>query len=205
MKSIWLVVDALLLSFLNTLLINVIKKKFPRFYFSLGELVVTEKEDISIGGLITKFAPPILISFFVGLFAKESGFELTLLFGFFASFLVIWPVVLSGNELLSWEAKKKIRVLYLIYFFYIVTYVLFSLLGYWIGISTSGIKTVNYLSLLIDAYPTWPPLVQGVVSNAISALIIALLGAISALAYKRLFKVLWKKIKEERRKNEEQK
>ena len=117
MYSLTLVSISLCLAFLNTIIIHLIKTKFPKYYFSLGQLVVTDQEDISFPGLLTKFCPPVFMSIFIGFFFNLQGMEITILFGFFSSFLVIWPVILNGDELLSWEAKKKIKVLYLIYFF----------------------------------------------------------------------------------------
>ncbi|MFA5851141.1 MAG: hypothetical protein WC820_00410 [Spirochaetales bacterium] len=205
MDNIELVAFALLLAFLNTFLIHSIKTKFPKYYFSLGQLVITENEDISIGGLVTKFGPPIIFGAALGMIFGKHALELTLLYAFFSSFLVIWPVILSGDELLSWEAKNKINVLYLIYFFYILSYEAFAYLGYWIGLVVRGIKVQDWTFGLITAYPNWSPLAQGIVNNIISGAILAIIGAMLAFLYRKLFKVLWRKISEERTKVEDQK
>ena len=51
MNSLTLVSISLCLAFLNTIIIHLIKTKFPKYYFSLGQLVVTDQEDISFPGL----------------------------------------------------------------------------------------------------------------------------------------------------------
>ena len=198
MKTLVLVSISLGLAFLNTLIIHVIKTKFPKFYFSLGELVVTDKEDISFSGLLTKFTPPIFIAIIIGVFFKSNGLELTILFGFFASFLVVWPVILSGDELLSWEAKKKINVLYLIYFFYILAYITFSLLGFLIGKSLRGVRVTNFFSNIMNAYTSWSPFFQAIVTNIISGIIVALLAFVFTRIFRSLIRILNRKMADER-------
>ena len=188
MHALVLVSISLGFAFLNTYIVHVIKTKFPRFYFSLGQLVVTDQEDISIAGLLTKFLPPILISTIIGIAFSSNGMELTILFGFFSSFLVVWPVILSGDELLSWQAKKKINVLYLIYFFYVLSYISFSLLGLLIGKTVKGIRVENVITDLIKAFPSWSLFVQSVVSNIISGIVVAVIAGIFTLLFRFLMK-----------------
>ena len=187
-------------SFFNTFIIHIIKTKFPKCYFSLGQLVVTEQDDISISGLLTKFIPPILLSIIIGLLFNESGLEITILFGFFSSFLVIWPVILSGDELLSWEAKRKIRVLYLIYFFYILSYISFSLLGFLIGKTIRGVQFGIFFSKLVQSYSNWTPFVQGLVSNTISGLIVTIIAWFFAMIFQILMKQFKNIVYEEKNK-----
>lgn len=198
MKTLVTVSISLGLAFLNTLIIHTIKTKFPKLYFSLGELVVTDKEDISFSGLLTKFTPPIIIGIIIGFLFNTDGLELTIMFGFFASFLVVWPVILSGDELLSWEAKNKINILYLIYFFYILSYIFFSLLGFLIGKTLKGVRVTNFFSNIMNAYTNWPPFLQSIVTNIISGLIVALLACIFTRIFRSLLKRLNKKIADER-------
>lgn len=200
MNSLTLVSISLCLAFLNTIIIHLIKTKFPKYYFSLGQLVVTDQEDISFPGLLTKFCPPIFISIFIGFFFNLQGMEITILFGFFSSFLVIWPVILNGDELLSWEAKKKIKVLYLIYFFYILSYISFSLLGFLIGKSLKGVRVTNIASSLIDAYTNWLPFVQNIVTNIISGIVVAIIAGIFTSTFRFLLRKLNKNLIEEKNK-----
>lgn len=188
MNIITLVSISLGFSFFNTFIIHIIKTKFPKSYFSLGQLVVTDQDDISISGLLTKFVPPILISIIIGLLFNQNGLEITILFGFFSSFLVIWPVILSGDELLSWEAKRKIKVLYLIYFFYILSYISFSLLGFLVGKTIKGVQFGVFFSKIVQAYSNWTPFVQGIVSNTISGLIVAIIAWFFATVFRALMK-----------------
>ena len=126
--------------------------------------------------------------------------EITILFGFFSSFLVIWPVILNGDELLSWEAKKKIKVLYLIYFFYILSYISFSLLGFLIGKSLKGVRVTNIASSLIDAYTNWLPFVQNIVTNIISGIVVAIIAGIFTSTFRFLLRKLNKNLIEEKNK-----
>lgn len=190
MNVLLLVSISLVLAFLNTYIIHIVKTKFPKIYFSLGQLIVTDQEDISIAGLITKFFPPVVISIFIGLLSNTNGMELTVLFGFFSSFLVVWPVILTGDELLSWQAKKKINVLYLIYFFYILSYIFLSLLGLLIGKTLKGITVGNFIIDLIDAYSSWSPLMQSVISNIISGIIVTVIAGIFTFIFRALLKKL---------------
>ena len=205
MDSIKIVVIALFLSFVNIFIIHIVKTKFPKSYFSLGQLVITERDDISIGGLITKFLPPVIISIIIGLFTGNEGLPIVILYGFFASFLVIWPVVLSGNEILSWDAKKKIKTLYLIYSFFIISYVILALLGYNAGKAFQSVDLKSWISNIITEYPNWPKIEQDLFTGCISAAVIGIIGTGIAFIFRKAVNRLKKLIYEENLKQMEKK
>ena len=192
MNVFGIIVFSLGFSFLNTFVIHIIKTKFPKSYFSLGQLVVTEKDDISISGLLTKFLPPVIIGIIIGMTFKKTGLEVSILFGFFSSFLVIWPVLLCGDELLTFQAKRKIKILYLIYFFYILSYISFSLLGFLIGKTIKGVRFVDIISGIVDTYSKWPDFLQGLVSNVISGLIVAAIAGLFTIIFRSLIRKIQK-------------
>jgi hypothetical protein len=205
MIALKITVISLLLALLNIFIIHIVKVKFPKYYFSLGQMVITEKEDISAKGLITRFLPPVVFGIIIGFISKNDGLQIAILFGFFSSFLVIWPVLLSGDELLSWEARKKIKTLYVIYAFYIMSYLVLSVLGYYAGRSFDNINVASLFSTVVNNYPNWPIIYQDIFSGCISTAIIGISGAMLAYIFGKLLKALNKKIIEDRRKTEEQK
>jgi hypothetical protein len=168
---------SLFLAFLNIFIIHTIKTKFPKAYFSLGEIIITEKDDISISGIITKFSPPFITGLVIGLLPITYDIEISFLFSFFASFLVVWPVILSGNELLSFKVKKRIKTLYLLYFFYIITYILFAFLGNFLGKRFMGINLnlQPIMGKINDIFNSLNPLTQTITGGIIVSAIIATL------------------------------
>lgn len=199
MSAVWIMGISLLLAFLNILMIRFVRIHFPKFYFSLGQLIITEREDISLMGFVTKFFPPFIISLILGLLNLKNSNEITILFSFFSSFLVIWPVILCGDELLSWEAKKKKNILYMIYFFYISEYIVFAEFGVFVGKTIRGISVFEFIGKLISQYNTWSLLIQNIVAGFIGSFLFAIVAFIISKIYKRLFKGLWTKIIAERR------
>ena len=187
---------SLIFAFINIFIIHIIKTKFPKAYFSLGEIIINEKDDITFSGIITKFLPPLLFGIIICLLPIKNNFETVLIYSFFASFLVIWPVIISGNELLSIEARKKIKTLYLIYFFYIIIYILFALFCYFIG---NIIKGINFESLslvgnLNNIYYSWSILTQNIIASIIGSAIFALIAFFLIKIYKYLVKKLKNRI-----------
>lgn len=198
MQLIVIVGISLFLAFLNISIIHMIKIKFPKSYFSLGEMIITEKDDISTSGIITKFSPPLIIGLIIGLLSIKNGLEITILFSFFAAFLVVWPVILSGNELLSFELKKKIKTLYLLYIFYIVIYILSALFGNFIGNMIKGID-INLeplLGNLYNVYNSWNTFTQGIVTSIIGAAIFSIVGFLLIKIYRFIIEGLKRKIQE---------
>jgi hypothetical protein len=106
---------SLAISFLSIGFIRFIRLKFPRHYFSLGQLIVDEREDITGSALFLKFIPPFFFSLLLGITQTPSATEIAVASSFFSSFLVLWPVLLCRDELLSRKARKRIRFLYLVY------------------------------------------------------------------------------------------
>ncbi|MDR2596463.1 MAG: hypothetical protein LBC76_03990 [Treponema sp.] len=187
---------SLLIAFLNIFITHMIKTKFPKAYFSLGEIIITENDDISIFGIITKFCPPFMTGLVIGLLPIVYNMEITLLFSFFASFLVVWPVILSGNSLLSWEMKKRIKTLYLLYVFYIVTYILFALFGNFLGKRITGIdlNIEPILGKINGIYNSWNPFIQNIFGGVIGSAIFASISTILISIYKFLLKKLKKSV-----------
>jgi hypothetical protein len=203
MGLIIIVCISLCIAFFNIFIIHLIKIKFPKAYFFLGEMIITEKDDISILGIITKFCPPLITGIIIGLLPIKHGFEITIMYSFFASFLVVWPVILSGNELLSWEAKKKIKALYLIYVFYITIYIILALFGNFLGnkIREMNIDHENLLGNINETYNSWNPLTKDFFWEVIRPL-----GGVIAvpvlIIYRLLVKNLNKKIRDIRSNND---
>ena len=118
----WSIIIQLILdfffAFITIITIIILRISFPEIYFSVGQLIVTSDKDITVSGLFVKFLPPLIYSFFLTFFVES--FAYIALYGFLASFLVVWPVILTGNDLLSEDARKKKGTLYFIYFLYIL-------------------------------------------------------------------------------------
>ena len=194
---------ALCLAFINIIIIHTIKCKFPIHYFSLGQIIINEHEDITIIGIFTKFLPPLVISIFLGFFKESNSLESSLLFTFFASFLVIWPVILSKNELLSWEARKKINILYVIYTLYISQYMILGAFGNFIGVSIKhGVKRINILSFL-EKYDNLSNFNQNIIAGLIASAMFSIMILIVNKIYKLSIMKLKKVLEEDRRKRYE--
>lgn len=189
---------ALCLALLNIAAIRFVRIHFPKSYFSLGQIVVTEKEDISLSGILVKFLPPFITGVLLGIVNIKNVIEICVLFGFFASFLVVWPVILAGDELLSCDAMKRIKTLYLIYFLYISQYIILAVFGLSIGKGLVGFSLFSTIGKFLNKYDQLSPLWQNVLGGAIgSALFVAISGAILKV-YRFLFKGLFHRISDER-------
>ena len=194
---------SLTLAFLNIFFIHIVKRKFPRHYFSLGQIIIKENEDITFRGVMTKFFPPFVISYFIGLLNSNNSLEMSLIFTFFASFLVIWPVVLSKEELLSWEALKKINILYVIYFLYVSQYMILGLFGNFLGQTTkNGINNFSFLKY-VSLYEQQSILVQNIIGGVIGSAIFSVIIFTFNSIYKFTFRKLrWAMAEDERKRLE---
>jgi hypothetical protein len=165
------------LSFLTIITIRFIRKYFAKAYFSLGEIVVSERDVVTVGGLTTKFLPPFIYAFLLSIVFRQDIVDFVILYGFLASFLVVWPGILCPAEILSKEAYKKRNSLYFIYFVYIVLYVMVSVLGYnfYLLISnTRSLTTFDFLRQHLDLNLLYQNVISGVISSLLTVLLIRL-------------------------------
>lgn len=191
--SIILVVFILLfLSFIAVYMVHIVKVKFPRHYFSLGQILIDDNDDVTILGFLTKIAPPFLICLVVGFVNRSTGFEMSLLVGFFSSFLVIRPVILCRGELLSQPVIRRIRLLFLIYIFYICTYLVLSFFGFFLGSLLRGVD-ISRISNLIDA---WYTARTRILQDTVVALIVTSIVGVIFVILKRTIVSLAKRLRE---------
>lgn len=141
----------------------------PRFYFSLSQIVLSSEKDITVKGLVQTYLPHYIGSIILSAVLIGKNAESVILYGFFTSFLIVWPPILYSRELIDSTAYNKKNTLYLIYLVYIVS-VIFVTNG---GFMTYVMITENFLSQnlfipeFLKFYETLHPLYQNLLACTI--------------------------------------
>lgn len=174
MSSIAIFVISLLIALTSILLTIVLRLKFPRTYFSLGQVIIGEREDISIRAIFARIGTPFFASMLVGISKLPNGFEIAGLSSFLTSFLVIWPVVLESRELLSYPALQRKRTLYLVYTLYVCASILIGLSGWLFGAQIAGIR----LHELVAVIDSWTGIKRDIAVNGIISVLFGVPTAI---------------------------
>ena len=178
----------LIFSILNIAIVVFIRKIFPASYFSLGQFVDSYKNDITYRGLIIRFLPPfilaIILSMLLNILKVTNIEEYIITFGFLSSFLIVWPVFLIPDQILSPEAYRKLRTLYFIYLMFIITHVIITDFGFFIYSTCLNIFSISFISkIFIDNFD-----LKSIFNNLLSAGLYSILGLIFIFAYHKYFK-----------------
>ena len=163
MSLVTIFVISLAISLGSILITIVLRLKFPATYFSLGQVTIGEREDITISAIVARLGTPFVISMIVGISKLPSGLEIAVVSSFLSSFLVVWPVVLESRELLSYRALQRIWALYFVYALFVSASVLAGLSGWTIGSQIVGSR----LSEFEEIVDSWTGIKREIATNGI--------------------------------------
>lgn len=156
-------------SILTIQTIALFRKKMPKKYFSLRQIIDTSKNDINGKGMLVICLPPFLYSMILSLIINQYKFEFVIIYGILTPVLIVWPTILSSKELLPPHIYSKRKSLYFIYSVYIFMYVFFSISGYNTYTFISSRHMSDFLNLVkfIDYYEKLPSFYQDMISGLI--------------------------------------
>ena len=187
METIKIVSLSLVISIISIVLIRYFRVGFPRHYFSLGQILIDDNDNskVSNTAILVRFSPPLLTGLVVGLLRLQHGLEIALMSSFFGSFLVVWPVMLVPKELLTLQAYRRKKALYLIHWLYVITSVALGTTGWLLGTQGSGLPT------FLSRITYWTLFGQNVFATVVvNVIVLTVIGLLS-----RLFTILWKEWK----------
>lgn len=161
-------------SIFTILITRIIKNRFPKSYFAINHILLSDKKTLTYEEVITLFAPVYLGSIILSVLFRGVNIEYIFVYGLLTAFLLIWPVLLYSKELLILEVYKKKEILNLLYFFYIVTTMTVSYGGYVTFITINNLLNKNKISFngFLNFYDNINPFYQ----NAIWTGILIFLG-----------------------------
>lgn len=136
-------------------------------YDAIYEVVVSDK-DVSIIGLLYRTVISVGLGFFVAILVSSDKIFFASLSAFLGSFMLIWPAILYGNELLPFEAIRKRKLLTVVY----LSFVLSSTLGGFIGGLIQHFSSPNTINVFVNISSFY---VKQVVIGVIIAIIVSLI------------------------------
>ncbi|MEL7566577.1 MAG: hypothetical protein AAGU27_17085 [Dehalobacterium sp.] len=111
------------------LLFKIQKKVTWLGYFSMSEIIINEKLNLTLTGMIFRFLVPTLIGFVVGIIAPENSRFLAGSVTFLGSLMLVLPALLYPEDLLVPELYSRKNQVFLIYALFVISNVLFGILG----------------------------------------------------------------------------
>jgi len=152
---------------------------FPDVYFSFSELLFESERinPVSPLALLLRFGIPFLVGFAIVFKRGISEHEATAA-GFLASFLLVWPAILIPEKTLARELYSRRYLLYLVYILFVISMTYMSRSGALIAIKLRASRKVEQIISheILNWEGTIKPLIIGIISSLITALILANLG-----------------------------
>lgn len=157
-------------SIFTILITRIIKNKFPKSYFAINHILLSDKNTLTSEEVIVLFTPAYFGSIILSSIFEGLNIEYIFVYGFLTAFLVIWPVLLYSKELLPTEVYRKKEILNLLYFFYIVTIVTVSYGGYVTFITINNLLTKNQIRFngFLNFYGNINPFFQNAIWTGIA-------------------------------------
>lgn len=159
-------------SIITVIITRNMKNRFSHLYFSINQILISNEDNLSLAETIFLFLPTFVGSFILSLIFGQDSFAFVLLYGFFTPFLIIWPVLVYGKQLLPYEAYRKMNILYLLYGFYTISLIFISYGGFissWSLYSFLSGKELTFNHFL-DFYANTNPFFQNMIWIAIASL-----------------------------------
>lgn len=195
---------SLAIALVSIAFIRFIRVRFPRHYFSLGQIIIDEREDITVVAFIFKFLPPFTFSLLLSATRIPSATQIALASSFLSSFLVIWPVLLCRDELLTYRARQRVKILYLVYVLYVTQYIVLSIFGLFVGKLIAGFELGRLVGLFLKNYSQWSSFTQNVVGGFVGAALFAMTSFIIGRLYSRAMNAFKAKIAADQAKAEQE-
>jgi hypothetical protein len=187
----------ILLAVSTIIILRNILKQFPRFYFAVQDIIVLKSEDISFIGFMLRFGLIFIFGFIVSYIYKGSYLKV-IEYSLVVSFLLIWPFILDNiiykDKIEDEMYDRKNKVLEKEKNKYLIVYLMFTIMSVIFSLAAIPVYNIikgnpeNFYIYILKKFTNLDLLMQSIISNIISWIVLVFLGFIFKMIYKKYVK-----------------